>query len=115
MQELSASFRTHADILPADLTTEEGLQSVEQAIRNSARLELLVNNAGFGTLKRFWEADLHGQEQMHKLHVMATMRLTHAALGEMVGVGAARSSTYPPSPRSVKRKATLVIAPPKRG
>jgi short-subunit dehydrogenase len=87
LQALAASLPTHADVLPADLTTEDGLQVVEQAIRNCARLELLVNNAGFGTLKRFWEADLHGQEQMHKLHVLATMRLTHAALGGMVARG----------------------------
>ena len=54
------------------------------AIRNCPRLDLLINNAGFGTLGRFWVADLHGQEQMHKLHVMAMMRLTHAALRQMV-------------------------------
>ncbi len=77
----------HAEVVTADLTTEEGLQATESAIRNCARLEMLVNNAGFGTMKRFWEADLHGQEQMHKLHVMAAMRLTHAALGLMVPRG----------------------------
>jgi hypothetical protein len=87
LREISATLPTHADVLPADLTSEDGLQAVEQRIRDCARLELLVNNAGFGTLKRFWEADLHGQEQMHKLHVMATMRLTHAALGPMVARG----------------------------
>ena len=83
-------LRTLADGLPvdcrivaADLTTEDGLRSVEEAIADP-RLDLLVNNAGFGTLKRFWVADFAGQEQMHKLHVMAAMRLTHAALRAMV-------------------------------
>ncbi len=83
-KELSA---VHAETIAADLTTDAGLQSVEQAICNSPRLELLVNNAGFGTLGRFWVADLQGQEQMHQLHVMAAMRLTHAALGYMVERG----------------------------
>lgn len=73
-----------ASIIAADLTQEDGLAAVEQAIRENARLELLVNNAGFGTLGRFWQASLAGQEQMHKLHIMAMMRLTHAALGAMV-------------------------------
>ncbi len=77
----------HSDILVADLATDEGVTAVEQAIVNCPHLELLVNNAGFGTLKRFWEADLDGQERMHKLHVMAAMRLTHAALGAMVPRG----------------------------
>jgi uncharacterized protein len=77
----------HARVIAADLTTDAGCQLVEQAIRNCAHLELLVNNAGFGTLGRFWTAELHGQEQMHRLHVMATMRLTHAALAGMVERG----------------------------
>src|SRR5205085_1893673 len=40
--------------------------------------------AGFGTKGRFWEAELDGQDRMHRLHVLATMRLTHAALRNMV-------------------------------
>jgi short-subunit dehydrogenase len=84
LSALAADLPVHTDVLPADLTAEDGLQEVEAAIRNCPRLALLVNNAGFGTLKRFWVADLHGQEQMHKLHVMAVMRLTHTALAAMV-------------------------------
>ena len=46
-----------------------------------------MNNAGFGTLGRFWEAPVEGQARMHEVHVMATMRLTHAALARMVPQG----------------------------
>ena len=81
---MASELPVHTDVVAADLTCEEGLHAVEQAILNCPRLDLLVNNAGFGTLKRFWVADLHGQEQMHKLHVMAAMRLTHTALRGMV-------------------------------
>ena len=84
MRVLAAELPVNSTIITADLTAEDGLAAVEQAIRNSGDLELLVNNAGFGTLGRFWVADLQGQEQMHKLHIMAMMRLTHAALGAMV-------------------------------
>ncbi len=69
--------------LQADLTTTEGIRRVEQAIADCSRLEMLVNNAGFGTLGRFWQTDLAGQENMHRLHVMAVMRLTRAALAGM--------------------------------
>ena len=82
--ELSSSSSTRSDVIVADLTTEDGLQSVERAIRDCARLQLVVNNAGFGTLGRFWIANVHSQEQMHRLHIMATMRLTHAALAVLV-------------------------------
>ena len=57
---------------------------VEQRLATAENLELLVNNAGFGTRGRFFEADLDGQLRMHRLHVLATMRLTHAALPGMV-------------------------------
>jgi short-subunit dehydrogenase len=48
---------------------------------------MLVNNAGFGTLGRFWGTDLAGQEAMHRLHVMAVLRLTRAALAGMTARG----------------------------
>src|ERR1035437_8886271 len=70
--------------LGADLTVEEDLARVEARIASAPQLELLVNNAGFGTKGRFWETPLEGQVRMHQLHVMATLRLTRAALAAMV-------------------------------
>jgi short-subunit dehydrogenase len=73
-----------AEIIAADLTLEADLAKVEASIAATPDLELLVNNAGFGTKGRFWETSLEGQDRMHRLHVMATMRLTPAALAAMV-------------------------------
>lgn len=70
--------------LPADLATSAGIELVENAILSSPDLDLLVNNAGFGTLGRFWQASLARQQQMVDVHVTATMRLSHAALRGMV-------------------------------
>lgn len=87
LRALAASLPGHAEVLCADLASDTGLAAVERAIHDCARLELLVNNAGFGTNERFWEADIAGQIRMHEVHVMATMRLTHAALAGMVPRG----------------------------
>lgn len=76
-----------AETLAADLTREEELARVEARIELATELELLVNNAGFGTRGRFWETPLDAQERMHRLHVMATLRLTRAALAGMVSRG----------------------------
>jgi short-subunit dehydrogenase len=73
-----------AETLAADLTLEEDLARVEARIASEPHLELLVNNAGFGTRGRFWETPLDGQQRMHQLHVVATMRLSRAALAAMV-------------------------------
>lgn len=82
--ELSAHHKAAVEIFAADLSNPVQVESLAEKIASEPRLALLVNNAGFGTLGRFWEASLHSQEQMHQLHVMATVRLTHAALANMV-------------------------------
>jgi hypothetical protein len=82
--ELEAQSGCAVEVLPADLTEEYDVAGVAQRIRDESRLALLINNAGFGTKGRFWQAPLEAQDQMHKLHVMATMQLTHAALNNMV-------------------------------
>src|SRR4051794_37811116 len=73
-----------AETLVADLSLPDGLGLVEARIAAEPTLELLVNNAGFGTKGLYWETPLEAQERMHQLHVMATMRLTRAALAAMV-------------------------------
>ena len=82
------SYKVQTEILQADLTLENDLAGVEQRIAAATDLELLVNNAGFGTRGKFFALDIATQDQMHRLHVMATMRLSHAALRGM----AARNS-----------------------
>jgi len=62
----------------------EDLERVADRARMAPHLGLLVNNAGFGTLGYFFEADVVRQEEMHQLHVIATLRLTHAALANLV-------------------------------
>jgi short-subunit dehydrogenase len=78
--ELSQSTGCHAETLAADLALESDTLAVAERLASDPRLILLINNAGFGAKGRFWESPLQVQEQMHKLHVMATVRLTHAAL-----------------------------------
>ncbi|MDQ1474725.1 MAG: uncharacterized protein QOJ99_6205 [Bryobacterales bacterium] len=87
LEQLALELPTTVQPLVADLLTDHGLAAVENAIRNCTSLELLVNNAGFGTVGRFWEASLSGQENMHRLHVLATVRLSHAALNRMAKGG----------------------------
>jgi len=91
LEELAETLRRSngitAEILRADLTIDAELNAVEQRIEAAGNLELLVNNAGFGTHGKFSSVDVQSQDQMHRLHVLATMRLTHAALGGMTRRG----------------------------
>jgi short-subunit dehydrogenase len=83
-EQLERFYGSNVEIMQADLTKPEDLDRAAERIGNEPRLALLVNNAGFGAKGRFWESPLETQEQMHRLHVMAPMRLCHAALRDMV-------------------------------
>ena len=82
--ELAASHGTASEILTADLILDADLARVEDRLRGASNLELLVNNAGFGVGGPFAESQIAGQDAMHRLHILATLRLTHAALQGMV-------------------------------
>jgi uncharacterized protein len=82
--ELTARHGCAVDIIQADLADENGMATVAERVAAASNLALLVNNAGFGTRGLFWETNLDLQEEMHRLHIMATMRLCHAALRNMV-------------------------------
>lgn len=84
LEQLAAGLRGGTEVLVADLTDSGDLRSIEERVDAEPALEILVNNAGFGTLGRFFESDLEGQDRMHRLHVTATMRLSHRALRGMV-------------------------------
>ena len=85
---LEKEFGARVEVMVADLTDENDLASIEARLVGDDRLGLLVNNAGIGSVAGpFWEQPLEVHEQMFKLHVAATMRLSHAALGNLVAKG----------------------------
>lgn len=81
---LSAAHGAQSEVMEADLTHPDDLERVALRLADDARLVLLVNNAGFGTRGLFWRTPYADHRRMHELHVTATLRLTHAALGNLV-------------------------------
>lgn len=86
-RELSGAHGIRAEVIAADLSTEEGIGRVAKAIEDMADLSLLINNAGFGTRGDFVEVDLERHMDMIRVHVIATITLTKAALPVMIGRG----------------------------
>ena len=81
--ELSSKHSISADAVEADLAGEHGLSLVEERLR-SGEIEVLVNNAGFGTTGEFAELSLEREVAELDLNIRAVLRLTHAALAAMV-------------------------------
>jgi uncharacterized protein len=87
-KELEGAFNATAQVLPADLTDAGQLRVVEdRCYDRSAPIDVLVNNAGFGTFGPFHTLDLDAEVREIQLNVVALVRLTHAAATEMVPRG----------------------------
>jgi short-subunit dehydrogenase len=84
---LATAHGRRVDVLAADLTAREGLRTVEARIAAEPALELLVNNAGFGTNGAFADLDRDGEEEELLLNGLALLRLTHAAIHAMKARG----------------------------
>ncbi len=87
LESLAAELRQHYHIqvavLLADLAKTDELQALEDELRKMERIDLLINNAGFGATGHFWQVDLETQSNMLLVHDLASMRLTHAVLPGM--------------------------------
>lgn len=111
--EVAREHGITTEVLPADLETEDGVRTVEARLRDETRgIDLLVNNAGFGTTGSFLELPIVGEEAEIRLNVLALVRLTHAALGPMVDrrrggvINVSSLGAYQPTPNSATYCAT---------
>ncbi|GII92248.1 SDR family NAD(P)-dependent oxidoreductase [Sinosporangium siamense] len=84
-RDLRLRYGVGVEVLPADLATEHGLESVERRLRKD--VDLLVNNAGFGLHGTFPESPIEDELRMLRVHCEAVLRLTHAALPGMLARG----------------------------
>lgn len=87
-RELRSSHGVLVEVLGADLSAPVSRAAIEKRLTEAARpVDLLVNNAGFGTSGDFAELPIGREEQEVQVNVLAVLRLTSAALGPMVARG----------------------------
>jgi short-subunit dehydrogenase len=85
--ELTQSHGVSARFLVAELSDEADLATLERCVRETTNLGMLVNCAGSSSLRHFSKEDIDGQERIVRVHVIAAIRLTHAALQVMMQQG----------------------------
>jgi short-subunit dehydrogenase len=102
-KDLESRYNVTVDAFPADLTVDDDVTRLSGVLAAAANLTLLVNNAGFGTRGGLTDASPARQEAMLRLHALAPMRLTQAALpgllrkrGGVVNVSSVASFLYSP-------------------
>jgi len=75
-------------VLVADLVAPDDLRAVVARVADDANpIDLVVNNAGFGTSGNFFELDADRLDREVQLNVAALTRISRAALGAMVPRG----------------------------
>ena len=100
--ELEREHGISVEVFPADLTIDTDVSLLAERLTRSPGLSLLVNNAGFGTRGVLADASPALQEAMLRLHVVAPLRLSQAALpvllrngrGAIVNVSSVASFIY---------------------
>jgi short-subunit dehydrogenase len=90
-KSITDEFGVTVEVLPADLTTDDGCTAVAERIADAQRpVDVLVNNAGFGMYQVFGTGAVEAEERQLDLNVRAVLRLAHAAVRAMTGRGNGR-------------------------
>ena len=80
--DLSNKYKVKAEVLKADLGTDEGIKLTRELI-NMEEIEFIVNNAGLGINKPFHATDLTEEVNLLNVLVKAPLEISHAAINQM--------------------------------
>lgn len=81
--KLETECAIRCEILSADLSEPDEIRKIADCINQMDNLDILINNAGFGTIGYFTEVPIEKTMRMFHLHMTACVLLTHAALQGM--------------------------------
>ncbi len=86
-EDLKRRHAVFAQSQVADLSREAEIERVAGVVKEmseAGKVDLLINNAGFGTTGKFANQPIEDLDAMLNVHIAATMRLTRAALPGMI-------------------------------
>jgi short-subunit dehydrogenase len=84
-KDLTATYGVEVAVLAEDLADPAApARIVDQVRAAGAEIDFLVNNAGFGSLGSFAEAERDGELRMVDVNVRALLELTHRCLPSML-------------------------------
>ncbi|HET8593243.1 MAG TPA: SDR family oxidoreductase [Solirubrobacterales bacterium] len=86
LEELASQVATTAHVVASDLASEAA-RLPDEVAKLGVDVDLLVNNAGFGTRGRFLDMDGAREAEMVRLNCEAVVTLTHAFVPAMVERG----------------------------
>lgn len=83
-QALQSEYKVHPRIEQADISKLTDVEKLVSIINSLDTMDLLVNNAGFGTVGRFYKVDPAKELSMLNVHVVAPVMLCRAVIPAML-------------------------------
>jgi short-subunit dehydrogenase len=86
-EELKNEYNSKIEMIIADFSNDSEWHKLIQRIDKLERVEVMVNNAGFGSVKNFLTDEYKNQEKMVQVHINAMLQLTHRIIPKMIKNG----------------------------
>jgi short-subunit dehydrogenase len=87
-QELARKYRVRTEVIPADLSQEYAASAIAHEVQTRGLVvDMLINNAGFGSYGRFTDVDPQRYHEQVMVNVTSVVDLTRAFLPVMVARG----------------------------
>lgn len=103
--ELEKKYNVTINILPIDLSHPDDLNEIHQFIKeNNIKIDILINNAGFGIYGEFAETEFQRELDMINVNIVALTYLTKIILKEMIRnksgtiINVASTASFKPGP-----------------
>lgn len=85
--ELKNKFNVNIIAVACDFSSDSSLEQLFKELEKLSQVEILVNNAGFGTNESFIDADFTTHETMLKVHIEAVIKITYLIIPKMIANG----------------------------
>jgi short-subunit dehydrogenase len=82
--EVSKKYNAKTEIIFAELSKPKFVDAIVKKIKAVRNIEVLVNNAGYGSSVNFDQDTIESQLRMMAVHNEAPVRLSHAVLSQMM-------------------------------
>lgn len=84
VKELKKEFKIKVDLVLADFSNKDDLNTLIKKINSKKEISILVNNAGFGSKTSFFEDSIKNTSDMVNTHVNAVIELTYLVAKKMI-------------------------------
>lgn len=84
LKDLQSQLKANSQIFVADLSNHDQIMKTANHLKELDQIDILINNAGFGSSKPFSQNSLEEELEQVEVLVKAVMVLTHAVLPKMI-------------------------------